>query len=452
LIISSTINYDKQKGDKNNRWKRNPRAGVYSFLLVVTTEEELTKIPYFYRDITLTDSVNMDYQNPYYYFLFDTIRNDNSKTILSDSKLKASVKLDLSKGIFINTSKLDQDADLSGIGEYCNYSDHLFTNAHLEQYFDIVDKNYSLENIPIAYDVVGDNYSTAQYNDNASKFKENQLVKDHVKISGAPGQTVGYDSIDKAVFIKNPGSSTTSGLIKENVGIKTRYGFTYGKYRAKIKFPNILNYENVWNGITCAFWLKYQEGDWNKRSNCRTGYAPKLFSDQQTISESVYSEIDIEIVKTSKFWPETSYINKEDYQIDSSINNNVILTCTNWDLACHDPDSFNIGVRKFQYKKHEFYLHRWDDSYKALSSKFELPQNESLGKAIYYEIEWQPTFIIWRIGFTKDDMLVIGYMDESCTMIPDNQMEMVISQEPWPDGTSQYVPSISPDGISSQLV
>jgi hypothetical protein len=250
-----------------------------------------------------------------------------------------------------------------------------------------------------------------------------------VKTTNSPGKTVGYSEIEKAIFMKNPGNFNNSDLRKENVGIKTRHGFTYGKYRAKIMFPKVLSSDNVWNGVTCAFWLKYQEGDWNKRSNCRSGYNAKLLPKPTNPKESVYSEIDIEIVKTSRYWPKTSYVKEENYQVDDALNDNVIITCTNWDLACHDPINFNIGVRNIEYAKKEFALHRWDDDYRALSSKYNSPQNDILGQAVYYEIEWQPTYIIWRIGTSKNNMKIIGYMDESSTKIPNNQMEIVISQE-----------------------
>ena len=111
------------------------------------------------------------------------------------------------------------------------------------------------------------------------------------------------------------------------------------------------------------------------------------------------------------------------------MNDNIILSCTNWDLACHDPDSFNIGVRDINYKNNRFALHRWDDDYRALTSKYELNQDSILGRAYYFVIEWHPEYIIWKVGPTKDDLLTIGYMDYTSTMIPDNQMQMVITQE-----------------------
>ena len=425
------VSFDKGKGDQNNRWKRNPRTGLYSFMLVIADKEDRNKIPDYYQDITITDTLRGDYHNPFYYFLHDPERIDNSKILCSERKLKIKAKIDLSKGIYINPSKLNYQTDFSDTNMFCGFSDDLFFNAHLEQFFHNIDQNYSLENIPLSYDVVSDNYSNELYHLNANKFDTGSLVKGFVKISDSPGKTVGYDSVNNAVFIKNPGNVDNSDLKKENVGVKTRHGFTYGKFRAKIRFPKILSEDNVWNGLTCAFWLLYQEGDWNMREICNSGYIPKYLLGEQseTVAQNEYSEIDIEIVKTSKYWPKSSYGDAANYLVDDGLNNNVIIACTNWDLACHDPDDFNIGVKETIYKDSKFYLHRWDDWYKALTSKYENPQDLTLGNIFYYEIDWQPERIIWRIGADKENMHIIGYMDSNNTKIPDNQMVSAVTQE-----------------------
>ena len=69
------------------------------------------------------------------------------------------------------------------------------------------------------------------------------------------------------ISLINPGNKDRmSNPRKESVGVKTRVGFTYGKFRGKIKFPSQLNKSGVWSGITNAFWLIYQsEQEWNKR-------------------------------------------------------------------------------------------------------------------------------------------------------------------------------------------
>ena len=47
----------------------------------------------------------------------------------------------------------------------------------------------------------------------------------------------------------------------------------------------------------------------------------------------------------------------------------------------------------------------------------------------YYEIEWKPTEIIWRLGPSPDKMRVMGYMNNEYTSIPNNQMKAIVTQE-----------------------
>ena len=290
-----------------------------------------------------------------------------------------------------------------------------------------------MKNVPLVADVVGDNYSADEYYQNEKKYG-NQLKEQFVSVTNSQGKTVGYDQKEGAVFIMNPGSADVQSAVKENVGVKTRIGFTYGKYRGKIKFPLLLNKTNMWNGITCAFWLLYQgEGDWNMRGPCEgAGYIPKYEFEKTSHRERInnYSEIDIEIVKTSRYWPKSSYGNARTFPTeDASKNHDIIVACTNWDLACQEPADFNVGVRDIKYDGQTFGLHRWDYWYKALTSKYSTESDDVVGTEMYFEIDWQPEQIIWRMGKSKDNMKVIGYMNSRSTKIPDNQMITVVSQE-----------------------
>ena len=422
---------ERSKGDENNRWKRNPRVGNYSFLLVIGFENEINTIPVHYRDITVKDSVSDSYKNPYAYYL-DSKKKDNLpnlKVIKSNQVLKATMKLDLSNGVYVNPTKFEESADYNDTNSLTGFSDKLFYEAHVEQFIHHINKNFSLNNVPLAYDVVGKNYTQKQYKENSLKFKESELKKQYVDVTNSPGRTVGYDSDKNAISIMNPGFETDSVLKKENVGIKSRHGLTYGKFRAKIQFPKMISEDYVWNGLTCAFWLIYQQGKWNSRDICKSGYIPKAKHLVERKSTLEYSEIDIEIVKTSKYWTQSSYGGIKNYPKDDGLNDSVMVTCSNWDLACSDPLDFNKGVRPKIYGKDTFYLHRWDQYYKALTSKFEYPQELTLGEPFYYEIEWRPTEIIWRLGPTKENMRIIGYMNNRNTKIPDNQMVMVVTQE-----------------------
>ena len=75
-------------------------------------------------------------------------------------------------------------------------------------------------------------------------------------------------------------------------------------------------------------------------------------------------------------------------------------------------------------------MHRWDSWYQALTIKTAENDDDLFKKPFYwYEIEWTPNYIIWRIGPDKQHLRVVGYMDNTVTAVPDNQMILVVSQE-----------------------
>ena len=47
----------------------------------------------------------------------------------------------------------------------------------------------------------------------------------------------------------------------------------------------------------------------------------------------------------------------------------------------------------------------------------------------YFEIDWQPTAIVWRIGPSPDKMREVGYMNDKITSIANNQMLLIVTQE-----------------------
>lgn len=433
--------HESKKGDFNNRWKRNPRMGNYSFMLVVVSRKGLRTIPLSVKNINIVDKESETYINPYYYFLHDPDRRGKGIWYSKSEKvLRTKATLDVSKGIYVDKRlSIDSTYNEYYSNRFCNNSEEQFRYAQFEQYFHHINKSYSLNNIPLVLDVINDGYSRDEYQQNIEHYSGEELISDYVRITEDPGKTVGYDTLLNAITIRNPGNDNNQ-YVKENTGLKTRIGFTYGKFRAKIKFPEILNDDNVWNGITCAFWLLYQEdAEWNNRGVCvDQGYIPKSEVGKTDIrtNEVFYSEIDIEIVKTSKYWPVTSYRNMENPPVDNSaLNNNLIIACTNWDLACREPSRFIVGAENIKYHDDVFELHRWDDWYQALTLKSENHHDETVGNILFYEIDWQPERIIWRIGKSKDNMKIVGYMDHTVTKIPDNQMIAIITQvfhyAPW---------------------
>lgn len=159
-----------------------------------------------------------------------------------------------------------------------------------------------------------------------------------------------------------------------------------------------------------------------------------------------YSEIDFEILKTVPYCP--SYLLPPAYNngIDDqnhlenwnvpfpeeilADDDKIEVCCTNWDLACWEPRDFSDGCRTISYKGQTFWAHRWDKTYRAITEKTPESDDELFGSPWYYfQIDWEPTEIIWRIGPSKDKLRVVGYVNYTNTSIPNNQMLMIITQE-----------------------
>lgn len=443
-------------GNTNNRWKRNPRAGNYSFLLVVATQKGLETIPEYVQNIGLKKA-DGHFENPFTYFREQgKTPNPDVRVIPGSQVLKTFARIQAAHGVYLNPLYIrEENSSEEYLNAGCSSSHELFEKAHFQQFFHNINRSYELKNVPIARDVVKDEYTRAEYDQSIKDYKENELIKDFTHNSENPCQTVQLDLQDSSIVISNRGNlgRKPADFRKENVGIKTRIGFSYGKWRAKIKFPEIINSESVWNGLTNAYWLIYQDdGAWNKRRICHDqGFIPKSNKGPEYKREPqlTYSEIDIEIVKTSKYWLHPQSKKRNNLPPENARNNGeIMVTCTNWDLACPQPSNFSTGISQIEYHGKTYETHRWSDYYKALTIKSPEMDDELFQQDFYYyEIEWKPTEIIWRVGPHPDKMHIVGYMNDQVTMIPNNQMLAVITQEfhyaewwPYAPYSQNYVP------------
>ncbi|MFA6200074.1 MAG: hypothetical protein WC679_06710 [Bacteroidales bacterium] len=430
------IGINNQHGETNNRFKRNPRTGLYSFLLVVSDEEGLKKIPKQIKNISISDSIN-GFTNPYQYFLFGKGRNIRGvSSSLSKQALRLKAVLSPQNGVYVDVLNYpNQDFKIYPNNGKVGDNDTLYYKALYKQYFHNIPQDYSLKNIPLVDDILTDSYTSQKYNENKKKYADTLTrIKDHPYISDYPGKTVKVDNRGKYISLINPGNENRKGNPrKESVGITTRVGFTYGKFRGKIKFPAQLNKSGVWSGLTNAFWLIYQsEQEWNQRRTCTKGGYVKYGQDDgknaARTPNTNYSEIDIEIIKTSKYWG--GYYEKIPKNYNPFNKDECIIACTNWDLACPSPKNFfNGGGHKYKYLSKDFTYVRWYDTYRALTSRESIPNSIFHNDYYYYEIEWKPNEIIWRLGASPDKMYVVGYMNDKFTVIPNNQMLSVITQE-----------------------
>ncbi len=442
----------------NNRQRRNPRMGNYEFMLVVISESQLNQLPYHQKYLDRPD-IEGKFVNPFSYFTYGKGKKmDDVEVKLADRKLKVKAKFDLGSGIYVD-QKAIQNTNDTFFTSTCGNATRLYKQAHFQQYFHYINKDYPLKNVPITDDVMDNSFTREKYHQIESSYeKSDKLINTYVNSSDCPCKTVKSDTASKTITLINPGNEVGKTLKKEHVGVHGRIGFVYGKWRAKIKFPELINKQNVWNGITNAFWLLAQETgmQWNERRECRhpIAYIPKPMPDEaaslwKTKKRDAYSEIDFEILKESQYWPMTSYPGKKEGPTENTeLLDDITVTCTNWDLACHEPKKFDIGAQKNSIDEMEFIHHRWDQWYKALTTKVPAKNKEVFGGEYYYfEIEWLPTKLIWRIGPSPDQLRVICIMDETVSAIPNNQMIPIVtqewhSQEWWPTAPfkQNYIP------------
>lgn len=415
----------------NIRSRRNPRVGKYSMLIVIINTKDLDTIPDYIKNISIKNIENK-FVAPFGYFLTEKNKT-NKNVILIEDFVTVKANLPIENGIYINY-KQNEDTDTSSFTDLIGISDKLFKSAAFTQYKHQMNHYEVIKNIPVLANFQKDGYSNKEYEENVKKY-DTKRIKVNITNSQSPGATIKLDKANNTIHFFNPPSSRDD-YKKENVGIKTRDGMTYGKYTMKVKMANVLTKENVWTGLTNAIWLITESFEpWNNRRKCwvdEKGYKPYYGAgkDAQTVPEMSYSEIDFEIVKAAEEWPYTSYADKTVREAPESNKDKVMIACTNWDMSCRIPEKYDIGVKQIAHNKDTFNIHRWNYWYDALTSKTPEKNSELFGGEYYYfQLEWNPTEIIWRVGPEKDDLRVVGYMNDKVTSIPNNQMLLVLTQE-----------------------
>lgn len=435
---------------KNDRWKRNPRVGNYSFMLVVTTTENIKSkaVPEHIQNIGKI--VDNSFLNPYFYFLYgDGSRLKNTVVSVFPYHLKVIAKPDPGAGIYLPPNHFTSEKHGSFFTKNCGLDSALYRTAQFSQFVHYIDPGTKFSNIPVISDVLNDNYSLMDYNWNKQFYRQDELVATTPSTASVPCKTVVSDPVKHSITIINPGTKFGEWK-KQNVGVISRHGFVYGKWTVKAKLTELLNKNNLWNGLTNAIWLiTMNEAPWNYRRDCNNeGYMENYYGGQQDkrVKNVGYSEIDFEILKTVPYCPSyimpPAYNHGIDDQYDQANwniplpeevrgqNDDLQVACTNWDMACWDPQNFNAGCNPVIYKNQVFWAHRWDRNYRAITTKVPASDNEIFGGEYYYfQIDWQPDRIIWRIGPSKDKLRVVGYVDSKITSIPNNQMLLIVSQE-----------------------
>lgn len=435
---------------RNDRWKRNPRVGEYSFLLVVARQEMIdsNKIPSYVQNISLMHDTL--FVNPYFYFLYgEGATLPQTIASVSPFRLKVIAKPDPGAGIYINPYHYPEEKYANFFTVSCGNDPAIYRKAAFEQFVHYIDPSTKFSNIPVIADVTNGEYTLREYNWNKQFYRKEELITVTPATSKRPCETVISDPVDHKIIIKNP-ATEFGKWEKQNVGVITRHGFTYGKWTVKANLTELLNKDGLWNGLTNAVWLITQDlAQWNFRRDCNTsGYFANYWGGEQDerVKNVGYSEIDFEILKTVKYCP--NYIlppayNQglaDQYNIHNwdvplpeeveEMQDKILVACTNWDMACEDPVNYNGGCDPIIFDDQVFWQHKWGKTYRAITSKRPEPDDELFGGPYYYfQIDWQPDKIIWRIGPEKDQLRVVGYVDQTITSIPNNQMLLIVTQE-----------------------
>lgn len=442
----------RNKGNVNHAWKRNPRMGKYSAMIVVCTEEALKNIPEYIKFINKKNEKG-EFVNPYRYFMYNNPDPNNISVYLDSNIFSLSMSIKPGSGIYIDKTKLPFKNFNFKNDTLCGSSVDLFKKALFEQFFSHENKSFKLKTIPLIVDWEKDEYTPQVYLNNKNKYLNDSVHRVHSWIRNVECPCKEVKDRKDFIEIYNPENTNIENAAKLNVGVMTRVGFTYGKITAKVKMPRLLNKHHVWHGITNAIWLISQDlSEWNNRRYSQTGYIPKGNPDGEKIHTTAYSEIDFEIIKASPYWPYQYYKNntlkEKSKNYDGKYNDTIIVAATNWDLASQDPPKFDYPIQYINHGNKRYEAMRWSDKYQALTIRTPVLDDELFGKDFYYfQIEWRPDEIIWRIGPSKENLYEVAYMNEKQTSIPNNQMVMIINQEFhlaewWPDPVYEqdYIP------------
>ena len=161
----------------NDRWKRNPRVGEYSFMLVVTTPSNIEKnlIPEDVRNISKV--VNNSFTDPWFYFLYGPGKKlENTIVSIYPYTLHVIAKPDLGAGIYINPLFAKSNSGKKAFNSNCGQDSAIYKRAQFDQFIHYIDSSTKFSNIPVIADVLNDNYSQMDYNWNRRFYTKDELM------------------------------------------------------------------------------------------------------------------------------------------------------------------------------------------------------------------------------------------------------------------------------------
>ena len=412
------------------QWRRPPRMGTYQLLLLVVEKQHLKNVPPYLLDVRkpYTEDEGRYWNNNLYInpmILNQTQWNiPGSIVILSNKKLRLKIDVDLSKPLQNTTGNAPFSSPLS------------------ESFFHASDPDsYTVDAIPEVADY--DNYTNKDYDRHKQHYHKKTETKRKLWLDYNDGnQGLSIPVVYKgkpAVKFYNPGIKKEDlhkrKVARYHTGVRM-IGMQYGKMRAKILYPEMLNKHQVWNGIHNTLWYSQSTAsEWNRQS-CS--------------SDNPYhrTEFDIEFMD---FTPRPEdRISKHLADRDFTQNHNLIRAVfSNFDYRCTPdvlPGSKDFKrFPPFKYIQEEgpgaitytekgrtysFDVNRHisDNGTSFLYIEKLVNDDALFGKPFYYEIEWTPTELIWRWGSDPNNLEVVAYMNSTFTSIPSNVMSLIVAQ------------------------
>lgn len=421
-----TLRADPREELAEDPWARNPRTGRYSLLIVALPEASFIDRPLPADVLDMRTASDGHFTEPYVYWLHGPgAEREDASVLLVPNVLALSVDLDPTRGV------LGCCGDAPVFEPFIH---HLDTNARFH-------------NIPLIADVLDNGFTRTTYDSLLCFTPANAFVNTTPYVAASPCANIRIDSNGNALEIRNP-AATPNRMRKEQTGVRARYAFTYGRYRVHARLSPLLNDSDLWNGLTNAIWLVGTGAPGVLRRPCDGGYLA-YGSDpgkEGRIPRTNYAEIDFEIMKGMPLCPERAFPPIYPQQVadpnDRSAwlrvlppevleqHGKVTVAFTNWDLACPEPQRFGIGCQDITLDGEVFSSHRWDRGYRAITQKRMESDDAMFGPDGYwFEIDWRPTEIFWRIGPSPENMRTVGYMNSTMTSIPDVPMWLAVTQE-----------------------
>lgn len=428
LVIEDRIvvRADPREEFPTDPWARNPRTGRYSLLIVALPEASFNDRPLPAEVLDMRAKTEGHFIEPYLFWLNGpgADRTDASVLFVPDV-LALSVDLDPIAGVL---------GCCGDVPMFEPFIHHLDTNARFD-------------NITVIADASENAFTRRVYDSLLCFTPRNAFVNTTPYLVASPCANVRLDSAGKALEFRNPAASHER-MRKEQAGVRARYAFTYGRYRIHARLSPLLNDSDLWNGLTDAIWLIGAGAPGALRRPCEGGYLA-YGSDagkEGRIPRSNYAEIDFEIMKGMPLCPERAFPPIYPQQVADpndrlawlralprevlEQHGKVAVALTNWDLACPEPPRFGIGCQDIVLDGEVFTSHRWDRDYRAITQKRMEADDELFGPDGYwFEIDWRPTEIIWRIGPSPENMRTVGYMNSKMTSIPEVPMWLAVTQE-----------------------